>query len=266
MDGLLLASPFAATCHPLIPPRCHCRANPPTPNQDLDGKAVDPKIASAEAKKVFRANPVAACLSGLAPRLIGVLIKRVPKFGNRAIRGALSIGTLSTEPRSLRRHTSHECTASTGQSRGRPSVACRQPQCLHQNAKAASGSGRTLLGPCAATQTSEPLRHSTFTSTCHAALLPAGILLGYATLTGDTGEPGFAAATAASILSAPFINPVRSSHPPFLRATPSCAAVPARQTLPLPATGRASRAWRHPGRQHYRGANAIGGGTNAPPS
>ena len=31
---------------------------------------------------------------------------------------------------------------------------------------------------------------------------------GYTTLTGDTGEPGFAAATAASILSAPFINPV----------------------------------------------------------
>jgi len=84
--------------------------------KDLDGKAVDPKIASAEAKKVFRANPVAACLSGLAPRLIGVLIKRVPKFG---------------------------------------------------------------------------------------------ILLGYATITGDTGEPGMAAATAASILSAPFINPVR---------------------------------------------------------
>jgi len=36
-----------------------------------------------------------------------------------------------------------------------------------------------------------------------------GVLLSYATITGDTGEPGFAAATAASILSAPFINPVR---------------------------------------------------------
>merc|ERR1719327_2138655 len=36
-----------------------------------------------------------------------------------------------------------------------------------------------------------------------------GILLGYGVITGDTGAPGFAAATCASILSAPFINPVR---------------------------------------------------------
>lgn len=37
-----------------------------------------------------------------------------------------------------------------------------------------------------------------------------GILLGYGVVTGDkSGKPGFAAATAASILSAPFINPVR---------------------------------------------------------
>jgi hypothetical protein len=36
-----------------------------------------------------------------------------------------------------------------------------------------------------------------------------GFLLGYSTFTQDSGEPGFAAATAASILSAPFINPVR---------------------------------------------------------
>merc|ERR1719387_2705885 len=35
-----------------------------------------------------------------------------------------------------------------------------------------------------------------------------GFLLGYGFLVGE-GEPGFAAATAASILSAPFINPVR---------------------------------------------------------
>jgi len=84
--------------------------------KDLDGKAVDPKVASAEAKKVFSRNPVGASLSGLMPRLIGVLFKRVPKFG---------------------------------------------------------------------------------------------ILLGYATFTGDSGDPGYAAATAASILSAPFINPVR---------------------------------------------------------
>lgn len=37
-----------------------------------------------------------------------------------------------------------------------------------------------------------------------------GILLGYSYVTGEGGEPGFAAATAASILSAPFINPVRA--------------------------------------------------------
>jgi len=82
----------------------------------LDGKAVDPKTAADEAKKVFYKNPVVASLSGLGPRLVGVLFKRVPKFG---------------------------------------------------------------------------------------------VLLGYTTLTGETGEPGYAAATAASILSAPFINPVR---------------------------------------------------------
>ena len=65
---------------------------------------------------VFKKNPVGASLSGLWPRLIGVLFKRIPKFG---------------------------------------------------------------------------------------------ILLGYTAVTGNTGEPGFAAATAASIGSAPFINPVR---------------------------------------------------------
>jgi hypothetical protein len=82
-----------------------------------DGKVVDPKTASQEARNVFKASPVSASLSGLVPRLIGVLLKRIPKFG---------------------------------------------------------------------------------------------FLLGYTTVTGDPhGEPGYAAATAASILSAPFINPVR---------------------------------------------------------
>lgn len=80
------------------------------------GEAVAPAVASAEAKAVFYKAPIGASLSGLWPRLIGVLFKRVPKFG---------------------------------------------------------------------------------------------ILLGYTAITGDTGEPGFMAATAASILSAPFINPVR---------------------------------------------------------
>lgn len=84
--------------------------------KDLDGKAVDPKVARLEANAVFKRNPIGASLSGLWPRMIGVLFKRVPKFG---------------------------------------------------------------------------------------------ILLGYATLTGDSGDPGFAAATAASIMSAPFINPIR---------------------------------------------------------
>lgn len=84
--------------------------------KDLEGNAVDPKVATQEANAVFRASPITASLSGLWPRMIGVLFKRVPKFG---------------------------------------------------------------------------------------------ILLGYTALTGDTGEPGFQAATAASILSAPFINPVR---------------------------------------------------------
>jgi hypothetical protein len=83
----------------------------------LDGQAVDPKVASQEANAIFMKSPISASLSGLWPRLIGVLFKRIPKFG---------------------------------------------------------------------------------------------ILLGYGVVTGDkSGKPGFGAATAASILSAPFINPVR---------------------------------------------------------
>jgi len=49
--------------------------------KDLNGKTVDPKIARAEANAVFIKSPVAACLSGLNPRLVGVGLKRVPKFG-----------------------------------------------------------------------------------------------------------------------------------------------------------------------------------------
>jgi len=83
----------------------------------LDGKAISPSVAASEVNAVFFASPLTASLSGLWPRLIGVLFKRIPKFG---------------------------------------------------------------------------------------------ILLGYGVVTGDkSGKPGFAAATAASILSAPFINPVR---------------------------------------------------------
>lgn len=84
--------------------------------KDSKGVLVSSKTATMEAKSVFRRSPVAASLSGLWPRLIGVLFKRVPKFG---------------------------------------------------------------------------------------------FLLGYSHFTGENGNPGFAAATAASILSAPFINPIR---------------------------------------------------------
>jgi hypothetical protein len=49
--------------------------------KDANGKAVDPKVATAEANAVFRANPIGASLSGVGPRLVGVGIKRVPKFG-----------------------------------------------------------------------------------------------------------------------------------------------------------------------------------------
>jgi len=83
--------------------------------KDLEGNTVSPKVAQAEANAVFKKSPLAASLSGLWPRLIGVLLKRIPKFG---------------------------------------------------------------------------------------------FLLGYSFLVGE-GDPGFAAATCASICSAPFINPVR---------------------------------------------------------
>jgi len=49
--------------------------------KDLNGKVVDPKIASQEAKAVFRANLVGASMSGIGPRLAGVGFKRIPKFG-----------------------------------------------------------------------------------------------------------------------------------------------------------------------------------------
>lgn len=49
--------------------------------KDAAGKPVDPKIATAEANAVFKANPVGASLSGLGPRLVGVGFKRIPKFG-----------------------------------------------------------------------------------------------------------------------------------------------------------------------------------------
>lgn len=47
----------------------------------LDGKAVDPKLASREAQAVFKSHPIGASLSGVGPRLVGVGFKRIPKFG-----------------------------------------------------------------------------------------------------------------------------------------------------------------------------------------
>lgn len=84
--------------------------------KDLQGNSVSPKVATAEAQAVFYKSPVSASLSGLVPRLVGVLLKRIPKFG---------------------------------------------------------------------------------------------FFLGYAYITGEGSNPGPAAATVASICSAPFINPVR---------------------------------------------------------
>merc|ERR1711934_375512 len=83
--------------------------------KDLKGQAGDPKVAVTEANAVFIKSPLSASLSGLMPRMVGVGLKRIPKFG---------------------------------------------------------------------------------------------FLLGYSYVCGED-DPGFAAATAASILSAPFINPVR---------------------------------------------------------
>ena len=47
----------------------------------LDGKAVDPRIASQEARAIFYRAPIAASFSGIRPRLVGVGIKRIPSFG-----------------------------------------------------------------------------------------------------------------------------------------------------------------------------------------
>jgi hypothetical protein len=84
--------------------------------KDTAGKLVDPKVARQEANQIFMRSPVSASMSGLSSRMVGILLKRIPKFGT---------------------------------------------------------------------------------------------LFLYTSLSGKSGEPGFAAATFASIVSAPFINPVR---------------------------------------------------------
>ena len=40
--------------------------------KDAAGNVVDPRVAASEATAVFKANPAAAALSGLVPRIIGV--------------------------------------------------------------------------------------------------------------------------------------------------------------------------------------------------
>merc|ERR1711939_660907 len=49
--------------------------------KDLKGNAVDPKVAVSEANAVFMRSPLSASMSGLFPRLVGVGLKRIPKFG-----------------------------------------------------------------------------------------------------------------------------------------------------------------------------------------
>lgn len=49
--------------------------------KDLSGKHIDPKMATQEAKAIFKSHPVSASLSGVAPRIVGVAFKRIPKFG-----------------------------------------------------------------------------------------------------------------------------------------------------------------------------------------
>ena len=50
-------------------------------SRSKDGKLVDPKVATREAMDVFKKSPVGASLSGLGPRVVGVGLKRIPKFG-----------------------------------------------------------------------------------------------------------------------------------------------------------------------------------------
>lgn len=49
--------------------------------KDATGAMVDPKVARAEANRVFLKSPISASLSGIAPRLFGASSKSAPKFG-----------------------------------------------------------------------------------------------------------------------------------------------------------------------------------------
>ena len=50
-------------------------------SRDANGNFVDPKVANAQMRQVFYKHPIAASFSGLPARLVGVGIKRIPKFG-----------------------------------------------------------------------------------------------------------------------------------------------------------------------------------------
>ena len=49
--------------------------------KNAKGELVKPEVAIKEARAVFYQSPVGASLSGLTPRMVGVLFKRIPKFG-----------------------------------------------------------------------------------------------------------------------------------------------------------------------------------------
>ena len=48
--------------------------------KDAKGNIVSPEVASKEVKQVFQRGPLSASLSGLTPRMIGVLLKRVSQI------------------------------------------------------------------------------------------------------------------------------------------------------------------------------------------
>ena len=49
--------------------------------KNAKGEMINPKDAVKEVNKVFRSSPINSSFSGLMPRLVGVLLKRIPKFG-----------------------------------------------------------------------------------------------------------------------------------------------------------------------------------------
>lgn len=60
------------------------------------GITVSPAEAVREANTVFKRSPISAMLSGLTPRIVGVLLKRVPKFG--ILLGYSAISSKSSDP------------------------------------------------------------------------------------------------------------------------------------------------------------------------